>query len=72
MKVQQIAYHSMELLVLKGLRQYIGGGSNGLAGIFRPFVQVGMKSEKFWIYWATAMPATGILVFWIWFGCEYL
>jgi len=32
----------MELLVLKGLRQYAGGGANGLAGIFTSYVQVEM------------------------------
>jgi hypothetical protein len=45
-------------LVLKGLRQYAGGGANGLAGIFTSYVQVGMVSERFWIYRVTAMPAT--------------
>ena len=38
----------MELLVLKGLRQYAGGGANGLTGIFTSYVQVEMVSERFW------------------------
>jgi len=33
----------------EGLRQYAGGGANGLAGIFTSDVQVEMASERFWI-----------------------
>jgi hypothetical protein len=37
-----MVYHSMEFLVLKGSRQYAGGGANGLAGIFTSYVGVEM------------------------------